>query len=174
MPSECMRILLLRRLWRCCNCGGALDVWGDYRTACPIAGVLGSRGAPLERAAARRTREAGARVANNFLLRDMNLNVPLADALANGLGRHHEGEPNLSESHGMAWLEQRQIASQARPRLGGSAKTPTRSSWQPAAASWSSLGWRWAGGGNGHVPPSARRCPRSCGPHALETRHVPS
>ena len=97
MPSECMRILLLRRLRaplphapRRCRCGGALDVWGDHRTACPTAGVLGPRGAPLERAAARVCREAGARVANNVLLRDMNLDVSLADArhievLANGL-----------------------------------------------------------------------------------------
>ena len=97
MPSECMRVLLLRRLRaplphapRRCRCGGALDVWGDHRTACPTAGVLGPRGAPLERAAARVCREAGARVANNVFLRDMNLDVPLADArrievLANGL-----------------------------------------------------------------------------------------
>ena len=53
---------------------------GDHRTACPTAGVLSPRGTPLERAAAQVCREAGARVASNVMLRDMNLDVPLADA----------------------------------------------------------------------------------------------
>ena len=52
--------------------------------------VLGARGAALEKAAARVCREAGARVATNVFLRDMNVDVPLADGrrievLANGL-----------------------------------------------------------------------------------------
>ena len=97
MPSDCMRVLLLRRLRlplphvpRHCRCGGTLDALGDHRAACPVAGVLGPRGAPLERAAARICREGGARVATNVLLRDMNVDVPLADSrrievLANGL-----------------------------------------------------------------------------------------
>ena len=71
--------------WRC-----FLDELGDHRAACPVAGVLGPQGAPLERAAARICREGGARVATNVLLRDMNIDVPLADSrrievLANGL-----------------------------------------------------------------------------------------
>ena len=75
---------------RHCRCGGLLDALGDQRTACPTAGVLSPRGAPLERAAARVCREAGSRVANNVMLRDMNIEVPLADArrlevLASGL-----------------------------------------------------------------------------------------
>ena len=74
---------------RRCRCGGALDALGDHRAACPTAGVLGTRGAALERAAAR-VCEAGARVATNVLLRDMNVDVPLTDGrrievLANGL-----------------------------------------------------------------------------------------
>ena len=97
LPSECMRVLSLRRLRmplphapRRCRCGGMLDVFGDHRAACPVAGVLGPRGAPLERAAARVCREGGARVATNVFLRDMNIDVPLADSrrikvLANGL-----------------------------------------------------------------------------------------
>ena len=49
-----------------------------------------ARGAALERAAARVCREAGARVATNVFLRDMNVDVPLAngrriEVLANGL-----------------------------------------------------------------------------------------
>ena len=75
---------------RRCRCGGMLDVFGDHRAACPVTGVLGPRGAPLERAAARVCREGGARVATNVFLRDMNIDVPLADSrrievLANGL-----------------------------------------------------------------------------------------
>ena len=65
--SDCMRVLLLRRpraplphAPRRCRCGGKLDVLGDHRSACPTAaGVLGLRGAPLERAAARVCRETG-------------------------------------------------------------------------------------------------------------------
>ena len=86
MPSDCMRVVLLRRLRlplphvpRQCRSGGALDALGDHR-ACPVAGVLGPRGAPLERAAARICREGGARVATNVWLRDMNVDVPLADS----------------------------------------------------------------------------------------------
>ena len=97
MPSECMRAVLLRRLRlplphapKQCRCGGTLDPLGDHRAACPVAGVLGPRGAPLERAAAWVCREGGARVATNAFLRDMNVDVPLADSrriegLANGL-----------------------------------------------------------------------------------------
>ena len=63
---------------------------GDHRAACPTAGVLGTRGAPLEWAAARICREAGARVASYVMIRDMNLDAPATDArsievLANGL-----------------------------------------------------------------------------------------
>ena len=96
LSSSCFRVLLLRRLrlpvpiGPCrCRCGGDLDALGDHRAACPTAGVLGTRGAVLERAA-RVCREAGARVATNVLLRDMNVDVPLTDGrrievLANGL-----------------------------------------------------------------------------------------
>ena len=85
MPSDCMRVVLLRRLRL-----PLPHALGDHRAACPVAGVLGPRGAPLERAAARICREGGARVATNVLLRDMNVDEPLADSrrievLANGL-----------------------------------------------------------------------------------------
>ena len=83
LSSSCFRVVLLRRLWLPMpigpwRCGGALDTLGD-RTACPTAGVLGTHGAGLERAGARVCREAGARVASNVFLRDMNVDVPLAD-----------------------------------------------------------------------------------------------
>ena len=93
MPSECMRVVLLRWLRlplphapRQCRCGGSLNPLGDHRAACPVAGVLGLRGAPLERICG----EGGARVATNVFWRDMNVDVPLADSrrievLANGL-----------------------------------------------------------------------------------------
>ena len=97
LPSSHMRVLLLRRLRQplpvvphTCRCGSALDPRGDHRTACPTAGVLAVWGAPLEWAAARVCREAGARVASNVRIRDMNPDAPATDArrievLANGL-----------------------------------------------------------------------------------------
>ena len=56
----------------------------------PSAGVLVRRAGPLERAVARVCREAGARVATNVFLRDLNLGMPLSDGrrlevVANGL-----------------------------------------------------------------------------------------
>ena len=68
-PSHLFRILLLRRLRlplplfaRTCRCRRTFDSLGDHRAACAQSGVLRSRGGPLERAAARVCREAGARV----------------------------------------------------------------------------------------------------------------
>ena len=67
-----------------------LDPFGDHITACSRAGVLRSRAIPLEVAMARVCREAGARVATNVFLRDMNLDAAITDArqievVANGL-----------------------------------------------------------------------------------------
>ena len=80
IPSGELRVLLLRRLHlpiplaaRCCQCRGLLDCRGHHRAACSTCGVLRRRGKPLEKAAARVCREAGARVAENVLLRNMNL-----------------------------------------------------------------------------------------------------
>ncbi|CAK0791015.1 unnamed protein product, partial [Prorocentrum cordatum] len=78
-PAE-FRVLLLRRLRfdlpfaaSACRCRGRLDARGDRRAACPRAGVLKKRSIPLEKAAARICREAGGRVAENQLLRDLNV-----------------------------------------------------------------------------------------------------
>ena len=86
LQDDTFRCVLLRRLRlplpleaRACRCGGALDELGDHRAACPTAGVLVRRACPLERAAARICREAGARVATNVCLRDLNLGLPLTD-----------------------------------------------------------------------------------------------
>ncbi len=91
------RVLLLRRLRLPlpldsvrCRCRARLDQYGDHRAACPRAGLLRSRGIPLERAAARVCREAGATVATNVLLRDLNVVVDRQDdrrleVIANGL-----------------------------------------------------------------------------------------
>ena len=80
VPSAELRVLLLRRLHlpipvvtRRCRCRGELDDRGHHRAACSTCGVLRRRGKPLEKAAARVCREAGARVAENVLLRDMNI-----------------------------------------------------------------------------------------------------
>ncbi len=80
IPSAELRVLLLRRLHlpiplaaRRCRCQGALDARGHHRAACSTCGVLRRRGKPLEKAAARVCREAGARVAENVLLQNMNI-----------------------------------------------------------------------------------------------------
>jgi hypothetical protein len=97
IPMQHFRVLLLRRLRmplpftaRTCRCGARLDELGDHRAACAAAGVLRPRAVPMERAAARICREAGARVAQNVFLRDMNVDVPVSDnrqieVVANGL-----------------------------------------------------------------------------------------
>jgi len=79
-PSDLFRILLLRRLRlplplsaRYCTCRRTLDSFGDHRAACATSGALRSRAGPLERAAARVCREAGARVTTNVLVSDLDL-----------------------------------------------------------------------------------------------------
>lgn len=71
-----------------------MDPLGDHRAACPNSGVLRPRGVPLERAAARICREAGARVTTNVRLAHMNIDVPVNDdrnieVVANGLPLWH-------------------------------------------------------------------------------------
>ena len=79
-PSDLFRILLLRRLRlplplfaRTCRCRRTFDSLGDHRAACAQSGALRSRGGPLERAAARVCREAGARVTTHTRLADLNV-----------------------------------------------------------------------------------------------------
>ena len=86
------RSLLLSRLQlplqltesHCEGCGSALDPTGHHRNACCKSGRLKKRALPLERAAARIRREAGATVRENVKLKDLNLVVPAA-VLAFGL-----------------------------------------------------------------------------------------
>ena len=58
---------------RTCRCRRILDPLGDHRAACSRAGVLRSRGVPLEHAAARVCREAGARVTMHTRLNQLNI-----------------------------------------------------------------------------------------------------
>ena len=67
LDSPVFRALLLRRLRlplpvdaAACRCHRPGDPLGDHRAACPRSGILRSRGLPLERAAARVCRKAGA------------------------------------------------------------------------------------------------------------------
>ena len=76
------RIVLLRRLRmplpvtaHSCQYGRLLDSLGHHRSACPVAGVLGTRGFPLENAAARICREAGGRVRTNVMVQDLDLHA---------------------------------------------------------------------------------------------------
>eukprot|EP00439_Symbiodinium_sp_Y106_P022490 s283_g2.t1 len=76
-----------------CRCRQLHDLFGDHLAACPRSGVLRARGGPLERAAARICREAGATdatVALNVRFRDLNVDVARQDerrieVIANGL-----------------------------------------------------------------------------------------
>ena len=95
-PSH-FQVSLLRRLRlplpltaAFCRCRRRQDEFGDHLAACPRSGVLRARGAPLERAAARVCREAGATVATNVLVRDLNVAPCRQDdrrieVIANGL-----------------------------------------------------------------------------------------
>ena len=58
-----------------CRCGRLLDGLRHHRSACPVVGVLGRRGFPLESAAARICREVGGRVRTNVLVRDLDLHA---------------------------------------------------------------------------------------------------
>ena len=82
IESQSFRILLLRRLRQSrpstehsCRCGCLLDSFGHHRSACPVAGVLGTRGLPLENAATRTCREGGGRVRTDGLVRDMDIDA---------------------------------------------------------------------------------------------------
>ena len=84
--TNSLQVLLQRRLSlplplskRSCRCGLLLDTFGHHRGACSRSGALGRRGFSLESAAARVCREAGGRVVANFLVRDMDLGLPIAD-----------------------------------------------------------------------------------------------
>ena len=77
-----------------CTCGGVIDALGDHRAACATTGVLATRAPTLERAVAQICREAGARVARNVAVADMNVDNALADGrrievVANGLQAFH-------------------------------------------------------------------------------------
>ena len=75
-----LRLVLLRRLrlevplgLRRCKCGKPVDPLGDHFASCATVGKLALRAVPVERMWARVCREAGARVLQNCLLRDLNL-----------------------------------------------------------------------------------------------------
>ena len=95
-PAHFRTLLLVRLMMplhldeRFCKCGARLDALGRHRSACAKVGILAARGAPAEVCAARICREAGARVRENQLLRDLNVEVPAGDTrkievIANGL-----------------------------------------------------------------------------------------
>ena len=95
ISSAQFRVLPLRPLAPGrCHCRGHFDALGDHRAACATAGVLPARAIPLERALARVCRKAGARVAQNVRLADMNVDAPVQDTrrievVCNGLPLRH-------------------------------------------------------------------------------------
>ena len=61
-----------------------------HRSACATSGFLASRALPLEHAVAHVCREAGAQVARNVRVGDMNIDVPVSiEVVANGLPLWH-------------------------------------------------------------------------------------
>ena len=74
---------------RICGCGRPLFSHGHNRAPCGRTGALGKRGFSLKSAAALIFRKRGARVVPNMLVRDMDLDVFVADVrrleVANGL-----------------------------------------------------------------------------------------
>ena len=102
IDASSFRILLLRRLRAAlpptvlnCRCHQFLDPLGDHRAACANAGVLARRSYPLESAAARVCREAGARVRTNVFVNSLNLGISRPDdsrrieVIADGLPLFH-------------------------------------------------------------------------------------
>ena len=83
IPSHLFRVVMLRRLrlplppsLHTCRCGRRIDKFGHHRASCARAGVLGRRGFALESAIARVCREAGGRVTQNVMVRDLDLAEP--------------------------------------------------------------------------------------------------
>ena len=83
IPSHLFRVVMLRRLrlplppsLHTCRCGRQIDKFGHHRASCARAGVLGRRGFALESATARVCREAGGRVTQNVMVRDLDLAEP--------------------------------------------------------------------------------------------------
>ena len=107
LSSPFFRVLLLRRLRlplpltaARCRCRQPQDLFGDHLAACPRSGALRAKGGPLERTAARICREAGATVAFNVRLRDLNVDAARQDerrieAIANGFALRGGGARNL-------------------------------------------------------------------------------
>ena len=78
--SHLFQVVMLRRLrlplsLHTCWCGRRFDKFGHHRASCARAGVLGRRGFALE-AIARVCREAGGRVTQYVMVRDLDLAEP--------------------------------------------------------------------------------------------------
>ena len=166
LASPIFRVLLLRRLRlplpltaARCRCQARQDPFGDHRAACPRSGVLRARAGPLERATARVCREAGATVALNVLVRDLNLDPVRQDdrrieVIANGLplwgGAQVAVDTTLVSPLTAAGAPRRvrgQTAVQPSRQPGGPRSAPTQSSAVPTAAGSPSLRLKLEGAG---------------------------
>ena len=168
---------------RACACRGRLDPLGDHRAACANAGVLASRALPLERAVARVCQEAGAQVARNVRLADMNIDVPVSDdrrieVVANGLPPWHGSQQAIDATivSPVTRAGEAQPGADARPgqALVGAARRKRRQTY-PELVSLP-LGGRWC---RSRRPVQYRSChvatlacapPCVCGPRSYAVR----
>ena len=165
------RVILLRRLRqalslsvRNCRCGRPLDFCGHHRAACARVGVLG---------------RCGGRVRTNMLVRDMDLDVPIADArrlevVVDGLplqeraqlavdttlvcALHADGRPRLGAAkHDGVALKVAGAKIHCLPRIGWSPQ-PSQ-----AGGSGSRRGWSTVGGDQSFPEPVGKcTCEVSC------------
>ena len=160
----------------------------DYRSACAQVGVLARRACPLERAAARICKEAGARMASHVALRDFILDVLACDGrrievVANGLpiwqGAQIAADATIvSPVRRMANLAHGLTSNRASPSTRQSTANTelTRNCGKLGAAAWSSSAWKLVGGAGEprHLDVLATACAGKGSPAPSRVRTAPT
>ena len=164
-----------------CSLSFACRIWeplGDHRSACAQSGLRRSRGGPLERAAARICREAGARVTTNTRVADLNIpSVHLLDdrrmeVIANGLplwgGASWLSTPLLSLlSHGKGSPDGGTGGMRGLlgcPPQQGASLPRTRCQWPLPFSGFGLRNWRSLGPRNVHLSTPPRKSPGKTSP----------
>ena len=161
---------------------GRLDAFGDHRAACATSGVLATRAGPLERAVARFCREAGARVARNADMNNMNIDFPSQTTGASKLwptacpfgtarssrlmlGTSPRSHVRASPTRGL--MLSRGALSPHQRGASDTARSPSSS--VPGGAAWSSLAWKCVGALAPKRPPSCASWPATEPPPSQRT-----